>query len=131
MRIVDIPVYVRGVNMEGKVTICGIPHKIDVVYDGFNNDETLRQIEYAPAIIKLNGKMSDEMMNVTCIHEVVHSMLTHLGYVDLSNNENLVCGLATAIDSVFKFKEDMPWEKTEVSNLKELLETALNEPDSV
>ena len=117
--------------MDSKVTICGIPHKIEIVYHGFNNDDMLGQIEYAPAIIKLNGKMSNEMMNVTCIHEVVHGMLTHLGYNDLSNNENLVCGLATAIDSVFKFKEEMPWEKTEVSNLKELLETALNEPSSV
>ena len=126
MHIADILVYVRGADMDSKVTICGIPHKIEIVYDGFNNDDMLGQIEYAPAIIKLNGKMSNEMMNVTCIHEVVHGMLTHLGYNDLSNNENLVCGLATAIDSVFKFKEEMPWEKTEVSNLKELLETALN-----
>lgn len=105
--------------MRNKVTICGIPHKIEIVEDGFNNNETLGQVEYAPAIIKLNGKMSDEMLNVTCIHEVVHSMLTHLGYNDLSENEMLVCGLATAIDSVFKFKEEMPWEKTEVNNSKE------------
>lgn len=108
--------------MDGKVTICGIPHFIDIVEDGFSNNETLGQIEYAPAIIKLNGKMSNEMMNATCIHEVVHAMLTHLGYNDLSSDEVLVCGLASAIDSVFTFKEEMPWHKTEVNNLKELLE---------
>lgn len=117
--------------MDSKVTICGIPHKIEIVYDGFNNNDMLGQIEYAPAIIKLNGKMSDEMMNVTCIHEVVHGMLTHLGYNQLSDDEVFVSSLAQAISGTFKFKEEMPWEKTEVSNLKELLENALNEPNSV
>lgn len=39
MRIADILVYVRGVDMDSKVTICGIPHKIEIVYDGFNNND--------------------------------------------------------------------------------------------
>lgn len=128
----DILVYVRGASMKkGKVTICGVPHTIDIVDDNFKNNDLLGQIEYAPAIIKLNGAMSDEMFNITCIHEVVHGMLTHLGYNQLSDDEVFVSSLAYAIDGTFKFKEEMPWEKTEVSNSKELLETALNEPSSV
>ena len=91
----------------------------------------LGQIEYAPAIIRLNSHMSDEMFTVTCIHEVVHGILIHLGYNQLSDDEVFVSSLAQAIAGTFKFKEEMPWERTEVSNSKELLETALNEPNSV
>ena len=116
---------------KGKVTICGVPHTIDIVDDKFGNNDLLGQIEYAPAIIKLNGKMSDEMFNITCIHEVVHGMLVHLGYNQLSDDEVFVSSLAYAIEGTFKFKEEMPWERTEVSNSKELLKTALNEPNSV
>lgn len=132
MHIADILVYVRGVSMiKGKVTICGVPHTIDIVDDKFGNNDLLGQIEYAPAIIRLNSHMSDEMFTVTCIHEVVHGILIHLGYNQLSDDEVFVSSLAQAIAGTFKFKEEMPWEKTEVSNLKELLETALNEPNSV
>lgn len=58
MLTVDILVYVRGVDMDSKVTICGVPHTI-------------------------------------------------------------------------KYKEEMPWEKTEVSNSSKLLDATLKETDSV
>ena len=117
--------------IKGKVTICGVPHTIDIVDDKFGNNDLLGQIEYAPAIIRLNSNMSDEMFTVTCIHEVVHGILIHLGYNQLSDDEVFVSSLAQAIAGTVKFKEEMPWEKTEGSNLKEVLETALNEPNSV
>ena len=117
--------------MKGKVTICGVPHTIDIVDDKFGNNDLLGQIEYASAIIRLNSHMSDEMFTVTCIHEVVHGMLVHLGYNQLSDDEVFVSSLAYAIEGTFKFKEEMPWERTEVSNSRELLENALNEPNSV
>ena len=117
--------------MKGKVTICGVPHTIDIVDDKFGNNDLLGQIEYAPAIIRLNSHMSDEMFNVTCIHEVVHGILIHLGYNQLSDDEVFVSSLAQAISGTFKFREEMPWEKTEVSNSSKLLDAVLNEQDSV
>lgn len=87
------------------VNICGVPHKIERVTDGFKDNSTLGQIEYAKCVITLNSAMTPEMENVTLIHEVLHGMLVHLGYNDLSDDEILVSSLASAISQTFVFKE--------------------------
>lgn len=88
------------------VNICGVPHKIQRVEDGFKDNTNLGRIEYAECLVTLNSALTPELENVTLIHEVVHGIFTHLGYNDLSNDEVLVSGLALAISQTFVFKEN-------------------------
>ena len=43
------------------VNICGIPHKVVEVQDGFDNREQFAKIEYLSATIKINGAITKEI----------------------------------------------------------------------
>ena len=55
--------------------------------------------------IRINEDMSENQKKETLCHEMVHGMLTHLGFDDLSNNEQLVQALGNAIYQGFEVKE--------------------------
>lgn len=88
------------------VNICGVPHKIQRVADGFKDNSMLGRIEYAKCLITLNSDLTPELEKVTTAHEVIHGILTHLGYNDLSDDEVFVSSLASALCLTFDFKED-------------------------
>ena len=83
------------------VKICGIPHKVIECEDSFNQDLHFGQIDYARGIIKINKDMPDEMKAETLCHEMLHGMLTHLGYHEQSQEEQFVQALANAISQSF------------------------------
>lgn len=90
-----------------KIKILGIPYEIKLCEDAFRADGThLGEIDYVKSEIRINPDMSDAQMEQTLIHEFVHGALISLGYYDENNNENLVQGLAIAINQTFKLKEE-------------------------
>lgn len=72
--------------------------------DNFDIDTHFGQIEYAESIIKINSGVKEPMMQQTLCHEIVHGMLVHLGYQDLSSDEQFVQALAMAINQSFVVK---------------------------
>ena len=104
--------------MKGKVTICGIPHKVEVVEDKFESNSQ-GMIVYNPAKILINSELTKELKTRTLIHEMVHGILAYMGYNDLSSDEVFVCGLSNAIDEAFNLKEVPQWGSTGEKNLKE------------
>ena len=84
------------------ISILGIPHKVRYVEDGFCADAThFGEIEYAKAEIRINAKLTDEMKKQTLIHEWVHGALVQIGRAEESTDEQLVQGLALAINQTF------------------------------
>lgn len=81
-----------------KINICGIPHTIIICDDAFtSNNAHLGEIDYKSATIKISSGMTKEMENQTVMHELLHGLLTHLGYCDLSNDEQFVTALSMAM----------------------------------
>lgn len=87
-----------------KVNICGLQHKVIEVEDHFDMDCHMGQIEYKDLIIKVNKNMPVEAKLETICHEMVHGILVHTGYTDLSSNEQLVQALGNAIYQGFEVK---------------------------
>jgi len=92
-----------------KVNVCGVPYKVIECDDSFDVGTHFGQIDYADAIIKINRKLSKEMWNETLCHEMLHGMLVHLGYSDLTQDEKFVSSLGNAIYNAF----DLRIEKSE------------------
>lgn len=88
-----------------KVNICGLPHEVIEIEDGFNMDCHLGMIEYKDLTIKINKDMPDLAKEETICHEMVHGILVHLGYCDLANDEQLAQGLGNAIFQGFKVRK--------------------------
>lgn len=89
-----------------KVNICGIPHKIIEYEDKFDADCHFGQIDYKACEIRINKDMTDANKKETLCHEMVHGMLTHLGYTNYSNDEVFVQSLANAIYQGFEIKTE-------------------------
>ena len=89
-----------------KVNICGIPHKVIECEDRFDVDAHFGQIDYKACEIRINKDMTEASKKETLCHEMVHGMLTHLGYTNYSNDEVFVQSLANAIYQGFEIKTE-------------------------
>lgn len=88
-----------------KVNICGIEYNVVECEDKFNDDTHFGLIDYVKCEIKINKDLTEQGKKETICHEIVHGMLIHMGYSDLSNNEQLVQALGNAIYQGFEVKE--------------------------
>lgn len=87
-----------------KVNICGMPHKVVECEDRFNSDCHFGMIDHLTCEIRINKDMTEENKKETLCHEMVHGIFIHLGYSNLSNDEQLVQALANAIYQGFDVK---------------------------
>ena len=84
------------------VKICGILHSVIETSDNFDADAShMGQIEYKKCLIYINKDMDDSIKQETLCHEILHAMLVHLGYDELSQDEKLVQALANAVNQTF------------------------------
>ena len=86
------------------VNICGIPHKVIEYEDNFNVDLHFGQIDYKACEIRINRDMNEGAKKEAICHEMIHGILVHLGYNDLTNDEHLVQALGNAIYQSFEIK---------------------------
>lgn len=88
-----------------KVNICGIPHEVVEVEDNFTADAVhCGEICYKDLTIKVNKNMPQIAKDETICHEMVHGILVHLGFEDMSNDEHLVQALGNAIFQGFQIR---------------------------
>lgn len=88
-----------------KVNICGLPHEVVEVEDKFNMDCHMGMIEYKDLLIKINKDMPQVAKEETICYEMVHGILVHLGYNDMTNDEQFVQALGNAIYQGFEIKK--------------------------
>lgn len=91
-----------------QVNICGIKYKIkekDVINEG---DEGIVQgrIEYSKQKIFLKKNLPEQTKEETLVHEIVHGILLHTGWMDLTSNEQFVQSLSNAIYQSFKIRKN-------------------------
>lgn len=88
------------------VNICGVPHTIIEKEDVFNADGIhFGQIDYKKCEILIAKDMTNESKEETICHEMLHGMLVHLGYDELSQDEKFVQALGNAIYNGFAIRE--------------------------
>lgn len=92
--------------MNKRINICGIPHYVVEMSDHFSSDAAhFGEIDYQRCIITINENMSEEEKKETLCHEILHAILVHLGYDELSQDEKFVQAVANGINQTFKLKE--------------------------
>jgi hypothetical protein len=79
------------------VIICGIPHNVILTDDNFTTDLNLGEINYGNCEIRINRALPEPLKNEALCYEMVHGILMHLGYNDLTNDEHFVQALGNAI----------------------------------
>lgn len=89
-----------------KVNICGLMHEIVESEDAFDVDMHLGQINYKELKILINKNIPNELKEETICHEMVHGMLTHLGFYEEAQNEQFVQSLSNAIYQGFSIKKE-------------------------
>ena len=83
------------------ISICGIPHTIKMCKDNFDTDLHYGHIDHKACEIVINSDLTPESIKETLCHEIVHGMLVHMGYSDLSGDETFVQALGNAISQSF------------------------------
>ena len=90
-----------------KIKICGVPYKIkevDVI-DEAEDGITQGKIIYSKAKILIKRKLPKELKKQVIFHEVLHGILTQLGYSEQSSDETFVQAVSSAMYQMFEFKE--------------------------
>ena len=85
-----------------QVNICGISHTVEEKEDIFNANELhFGQIDFKKCEIYLSKESTSEVKKEALCHEMVHGILVHLGYNELSNDETFVQAFGNAIAQGF------------------------------
>ena len=92
-------------HLSHKVEICGIPYLVVEKEDVFDATAAhYGQVDFLNCVITINKNMAPELKNQTVCHEMVHAILTNLGYSEQSDDEQFVQALASAINQSFVIK---------------------------
>lgn len=67
-----------------------------------NMVEKIGLIDHMQNKIYIKKSLSEDKKKVTLIHEILHGILSQLGFDDEHDNEHLIDSLSTAIYQVFK-----------------------------
>lgn len=88
------------------VSVCGIPHEVIEREDVFDKEVVqFGQIDYRKAVITLNKNVSQEVKEESLWHEIMHGILVHLGYNEMSDNEQFIQAVANGVYQAIKSME--------------------------
>lgn len=87
------------------IKICGIPHEVVECESKFDNQLHMGMIDHEKCIIYINKVLPVEVKKETLCHEIVHGILVHIGYNDLTENEQFVQAMGNAIYQTFEVRE--------------------------
>lgn len=85
-----------------KVNICGLLHEVKECEDHFDLDLHCGQINFGRCEIRINSGLNPNIKEEAICHEMVHGILVHLGYAEMSQDEKFVQALGNAINQGFK-----------------------------
>lgn len=85
-----------------KVDILGIPYEIKEVETIDKGTLIIGQINYLEQIILLDKSLPKEKKEQTLLHEILHGILSALGYDDINDDEHLVQSISSALYQVLR-----------------------------
>jgi len=84
------------------VNILGIPYKVERVPYIDRRDYIVGQISHESQKIRILDSLSEEMAELTLLHEIIHGILMQLRRNEEHDDEPLVQGLALGIHQYLK-----------------------------
>ena len=88
-------------------------YEIEEKEDAFTSD-TLHfgEVDFAQNKIIISKSLNAEQKDATIFHEILHAILTTLGYQNESTNEQFVCSVSNAMYQTFTLKRNKPVGET-------------------
>lgn len=80
-----------------KVKILGITYDVQEVEVVDKNESLWGKIDYQEQVIKIDSELKNERKAQVLLHEILHGVLSELGFYEINNNEEAVQGLSTAL----------------------------------
>ena len=103
-----------------RINICGMTYEIEEKEDIFTSDGVhFGEVDFTQNKIMISKSLTAEQKEATIFHEILHAILTTLGYQNESNNEQFVCAVSNAMYQTFTLNRNMAVEEA----LAELEET--------
>lgn len=94
-----------------RINICGMTYEIEEKEDVFTSDGVhFGEVDFTQNKIMISKSLTAEQKEATIFHEILHAILTTLGYQNESNNEQFVCSVSNAMYQTFTLKRNMPVE---------------------
>ena len=90
-----------------EINICGISYKVTYGKNEFEPTTQFGQIVYTKGEIMINPDMPEDLKMQTLIHEWLHGALVMLGRNTEAEDEQLINGLAIAINGTFLLKSEV------------------------
>lgn len=88
-------------SIERKINILGIIFTIEEVEVVNKYEPRKGEIDYLTNKIKIDKDMPTDLKNQVLMHEILHAVFDLLGLYELSEDENKVQSIATALHLVF------------------------------
>lgn len=95
--------------MKNTIKICGIDFEI-IEVDSIDEEiegVTMGKIIHSQGKILLKKELPDDLKMSVLYHEVLHGILSCLGYDELCENESFVQCLSNTLFQMFKFRENV------------------------
>lgn len=94
-----------------RINICGMTYEIEEKEDAFTSDAVhFGEVDFTQNKITISKSLTADQKEATIFHEILHAILTTLGYQDENNNEQFVCAVSNAMYQTFTLKRNMPVE---------------------
>lgn len=95
-----------------RINICGMTYEIEEKEDAFTSDAVhFGEVDFTQNKITISKSLTADQKEATIFHEILHAILTTLGYQDENNNEQFVCAVSNAMYQTFTLKRNMPVEE--------------------
>lgn len=105
-----------------RINICGMTYEIEEKEDAFTADVVhFGEVDFTQNKIIISKSLTAEQKEATIFHEILHAILSTLGYQNESNNEQFVCAVSNAMYQTFTLKRNVPVERA-LSELEDMID---------
>ncbi len=87
--------------MLNEINILGLIYRVEEVEVVNKYEPRKGEINYLTNVIKIDKSMPEDLKNQVLMHEILHGIFDLLGLDELSEDENKVQSIATALHQVF------------------------------
>ncbi len=84
------------------VNVMGVDYAIEYVDVVNKINPEYGEVDLLGSVIRIDKNLSNDMRQVTLIHELLHCICLGLGLYDITENETTIQSLATALHDVWK-----------------------------
>lgn len=90
-----------------RINICGMTYEIEEKEDAFTSDGVhFGEVDFTQNKIMISKSLTAEQKEATIFHEILHAILTTLGYQNESTNEQFVCAVSNAMYQTFTLRRN-------------------------